>query len=179
MALAEVIEDIELSYKQFEFAIRLLTYCEVGNLDAKKFDDDHVIDLPEGTFHFPAGRFSDVASITNGAAIGVLLSVGGMAIALDRGFDEKKFPRDPAANDPAGKLRLLIYMVRSAFAHDIASPCWEVRGAFQRRLTIDFDPNPLTIDLTALHGQAFHMNQLGGYYNWVRIYENALDLLKT
>jgi hypothetical protein len=179
MALADVIADIELSYKQLEFSIRLLTYCENGNLDPGKFDDDHVVALPEGTLHFPAGNFSDLDSIYNAAAIGVLLSVGAMALALDRGFDEIGLSRSPAANDPNGKLRILIYMLRCAYAHDIASPRWKVSEPFRRQLTIDLDPNPLTVDLAALGGTPFVIDQIGGYYNWVRIYWAALNILNS
>jgi hypothetical protein len=179
MALADVIADIELSYRQLEFSIRMLTYCEMGHLNPEEFDDDHVIALPEGSLHFPAGNFGDSASINRSAVIGTLLSVAAMALALDRGFEEIGLARNPAANDSNGKLRLLIYMVRCAFAHDIASPVWEVRAPFRRQLTIDFDPTPLTIDLAALDGIPFVIDQIGGYFNWDRIYHAVMQILNS
>ena len=179
MALAEVIQDIELSYRQFEFSIRLLSFCELGKIDPKEFDDDHIIALPEGTLHFPAGQFASKESIQHAAAIGVLITVGAMALAMDRGFEEIKVARDPKATDSTGRLRLLIYMIRCAYAHDVASPCWQARGDFQRQLIIDLDPNPLTLDLADVNGKPFNVEQIGGYYNWDRLYRMVLAILKS
>ena len=45
---------------------------------------------------------------------------------------------DPDARDNLGQLRMLIYMCRCAFAHNVLYPEWEVRGKYERRLDIAY-----------------------------------------
>ena len=179
MALTEVLEDIRLSFRQLEFSIRLLTWCERGNIAPKEFDDEHIVKLEDGDLNFPAGEFADAENITRSAGIGVLLAMGASAIALNSGFDEVKLEPHPASADGITRLRTLVYMVRNAYAHDIASPQWEVRGPFLRELTVDLDNGQLSIDLSALHGTAFDVSHIGGYANWYRIRRAAVSYLET
>jgi hypothetical protein len=95
MAIAEILEDIELAFCQLEFSIRLLSYCELGKLDPKELDDDHFLHLDGGDLHFPAGRFASRENVQNAAGVGVLLTVSATALALNRGFDEVGPKPDP------------------------------------------------------------------------------------
>lgn len=179
MALAESLEDIEIAFRHLEFSIRLLSYCELGKLNPHDFDDDHAIQLDHDYLHFPAGQVATKERIEQAAAIGVLLAAGGTAIALNRGFDEAGPNPDPTSADPIIRLRTLIYMVRSAYAHDIAAPCWEARGPFLRQLTVDLENGPMTVDLSTLHGHPFTVDQIGGYGNWYRIRRAATTYLAS
>ena len=68
-------------------------------------------------------------------------------------------------------------MVRCAQAHGIAEPVWEARGKYLRTLTVDLEGVSISLDLQTLNGKLFHIEQLGGYVNWYRIYSAAFQLL--
>jgi hypothetical protein len=38
MEIHEALEDIEITFRQLEFAVKLLSFCECGNIDPNKFD---------------------------------------------------------------------------------------------------------------------------------------------
>lgn len=174
MALNEAIEDIEIAFRQLEFTIRLLSFCELGGIDPKAFDDHHIVKLPEGDLDFPAGIFATGEDMNRAAGTALLTAAGATALALDSGFAAAGIAQDPNANDPVGMLRCLVFMVRCAYAHNIASPTWEVRGTFQRSLTLTLDNGPFTIDLRPLHGRPFTTGDIGGYPNWYRIHRASL-----
>ena len=51
------LSDVEQAFKQLEFAIKLMCYCELGHLDKGKFDFDVTIQLDEENVGFPDGSF--------------------------------------------------------------------------------------------------------------------------
>ena len=67
------------------------------------------------------------------------------------------------ATDANGKLRLLAYMVRCAYAHGFAYPCWNVTNKKAGALTVDIEGQIITLDLPHLHGEVFDIEQIGGY----------------
>jgi hypothetical protein len=177
MELYEVLEDIDIVFRQLEFAIKLLSFAELENIDPKAFDTDHVVMLERGSLHFPAKHFSDTDSIIQAANIFVLIAFSASALVLDKGFEVIGMKRDPEARDNVGRLRALTYMIRCAQAHSVSDPRWEVRGEFARVLTVDLgDGDPISLDLTQLHGQRFHIDQLGGYIAWYKIRDTALQV---
>ena len=178
MALADAIADIENGFEQLEFAIRLLSACELGKIDPSIVDDAHTVQQPGGMLNFPAGKFATTERLVRAASINVLIAAAATALTLDRGFEVAGIARDPCATDQVGMLRLLVYMVRSAYAHDIASPRWEVRGHFQRQLKLTLEGGDYVIDLTHLHGQTFTIDDIGGYLNWYRIYRASMSVIK-
>lgn len=180
MELHAVLEDIDIVFRQLEFAIKLLSFAELENIDPKAFDTDHVVMLERGSLHFPAKHFGDSDSIIRAANISVLIAFSASVLVLDKGFEVIGVKRDPEASDNIGRLRALIYMIRCAQAHSIADPRWEVRGKFARVLTVDLDDSdPITLDLTHLHGQRFHIDQLGGYIAWYKIRDAAVRVFST
>jgi hypothetical protein len=165
----EALEDIEIPFRQLEFAIKLLSFCGLRNINPKDFDTDHVLSLEGGNLNFPLGQFSDQDSLNRAASISVLLAFSASVLVLDKGFEVIGIAPNPEATDNVGKLRALIYMVRCAQAHGIADPHWEVRGKFARSMTVDLAGAQILLDQAALHGRRFHIDQLGGYENWYRI----------
>ena len=70
MTLREALEDAEIGFRQFEFAVRMLSYCELDHVKPADFDTDHLIMLEGGSLHFPSGHFSTTDHIVRGAGIG-------------------------------------------------------------------------------------------------------------
>jgi hypothetical protein len=179
MTIKDALEDIEIGFRQLEFAIRMLTYCELGNIKPSDFDTAHITFLEGGSIKFPTGYFSDTDAITRAASIGVLIAFSATVLVLDKAFEVVGITPNPEASDGSGQLRTLVYMIRCAQAHGLADPRWEVRGKYLRTLNLDLNGSKLSIDLQSLNEHRFHIDQIGGYLNWYRIRDSAIDVLST
>jgi hypothetical protein len=173
----EALADVDTAFRQLEFAIKLLSYCELDHVKPSDFDTDHLIFLEGEKLNFPSGKFSDIDAIVRAASIGVLLAFSASVLVLDKAFEVAGIRSDPEATGKDARLRTLVYMVRCAQAHGIAEPRWEVRGKYLRILAVDNAGTELSLDLPALHGEVFHIDQIGGYPNWYRVRDAACALI--
>jgi len=178
-ALKYALEDVETAFTQLEFAIKLLSYSELGHIKPEDFDTDHLVQLELGNLHFPTGKFNSQDAIIRAASIAVLQAFSATALVLDKAFEAKGMRPNPEATDAGELLRTLIYMVRCAQAHGLADPRWEVRGKYRRVLKFDIEGEQLSLDLAALDGQPFIIEQIGGYETWCRLYAAATRLLRA
>jgi hypothetical protein len=105
------------------------------------------------------------------------LSFSGSVLVLDKAFEVAGIKADPEASDNTVRLRTLVYMLRCAQAHGPADPRWEVRGKYIRTLAVDLDGKVVLLDLAALNGQLFIVDQIDGYQNWYRIRNIAVRAL--
>ena len=176
--LESALLDVEQAFKQLEFAIKLMCYCERGDLDKKKFDSDVTIQLDEENVEFPDGSFQSDQEVVTASHINVSICFGVSAIVMDAAFELAKIGRNPNSRDPKDELRTLVYMVRCAFAHNPAKPCWEARGDFARNIQLNLGENGLSIDMVALHGNDFDYSHIGGFANWYAIREEAVRTIK-
>lgn len=178
MNISEALQDVEIAFRQFEFAIRLLSYCELGHVKPADFDTDHLVMLEGGSLHFPTRNFSTLDAINRAASVSVLLAFSGSVLVLDKAFEVVGVKADPEASDNIVRLRTLVYMLRCAQAHGPADPRWEARGRYARTLSVDLDAVAVSLDLAALNAQPFVIDQIGGYGNWYRILHIAMRMLK-
>ena len=170
--------DLDLAFRQLEFTIKLLSFCELGKINPSEFDTNHIVEIGNERLHFPRGKFSDKISLEKAAETSVLIAMSASALVLNDAFNAFGILPNPDATDNEGQLRALVYIVRCAYAHNIAAPLWEVRGKYLRTLSVNLDGGSISLDLRPLHGQLFHLNQLGGYANWYRIKVAAHRLLR-
>lgn len=177
MKMHEALQDVDIAFDNLEFAIKLLSFCELGKIDPSDFDTDHIVQLEQGSLHFPTGKFGTVDSLVRASSICVLVMAGASALVLDNAFEVAGIKADPETTDKVGLLRTLVYTVRCAYAHGIAEPRWEVRGKYCRTISVDLDGVSIVLDLKALHGRSFDVEQLGGYINWYRIRDAAVAVL--
>jgi hypothetical protein len=175
--LTDALEDVQITFLQVEYAIKMLTYCEGGKIDANVFDTDHTILLEKGNLGFPSGHFSNPDNILRAANVSVALALGASALALDKAFEVAGIQPEPLSEDRLTKLRTLVYMVRCAYAHGIAEPRWEVRGKNKRKLLVEVRSGLIELDLDALHGEAFDFEQLGGHHIWFQIRDETVASL--
>ena len=178
MTLNEALEDVEIAFLQLEFAIKLLSYCELEKIDPTEFDTDHTVRLENGNLKFPVGHFSDLDNIIRAAKVSVALAFGGSALALDKAYEVAGIEPDPASKDGLIKLRTLVYMVRCAYAHGVADPKWEVQGKYRITMEVELAGEPIMIDLRKLDGQDFDFDHLGGHHNWFGIWHDAISALR-
>ena len=60
MEVSETLEDIEIVFRHLAFTIKMLSFCELGNINPKDFDTHHTVMLEAGGFdHSLAHRRAD------------------------------------------------------------------------------------------------------------------------
>src|SRR5947209_19216585 len=113
----EALEDVEIGFRQLEFTIKLLSFCELQHIKPSDFDTDHLVLLEGGSLRFPTGKFSTEESIIKAAGTGVLNAFSVSVLDLDNAFEVAGVKGDPHAHDGLGRHRILIYMRRYVALH--------------------------------------------------------------
>jgi hypothetical protein len=67
MKIQDALDDVDIAFRQLEFAIKLLSFCELGNINPSDFDTDHIVFLGTERLNFPRGKFNDRDSIIKAA----------------------------------------------------------------------------------------------------------------
>ena len=173
------IEDIKRAFMQLEFAIKLMCYCELGKIHHKEFDSDVTIILENENVSFPSGSFKNNESLVLAAQTGVSIAFGVTANVLDAAFEVAGIKRSPSSNIEIDVLRSIVYMVRCAFAHNSAMPCWEVRGQYSRQMPIVINGVTFNFNFQTLNGQPFEYEHIGGFANWQHMRSAAEKVIKS
>lgn len=143
------------AFANLEFAWKLLAYGEAGGIDLEKLDIPIVFSDDNGRPFFvpPPKIFDDPNDLILALHNNLTIAFGAAAITLNRSIEEAGHRRPGGAFETENdQCVALVYMVRNAFAHDIAEPKWEIRNPiFQREYVI----GGKTFDLRALNGRHF------------------------
>lgn len=169
MTITDALEDVEIAFRQIEFALKMSAYWDRAEMNSVDFVTDLSVRLPEGDLHFPTDHFSEKENIMRAAEISVAVAFGTSALALDQALEVSGFRPNPESEDPFDHIRCVIYLVRCAYAHRIAEPVWEAKGKKRRAYTLQIGQEPVTVDLVALNGRSFSFENLGGHKNWFRM----------
>lgn len=92
----------------------------------KKFDSDITILLQNENVVFSDSDFEKESIIMTSHML-VEIAFGVSAIALDAIYDAAGVKKNDKSRESKDDLCTLVYMVRCAFAHNIAAPRWEAR----------------------------------------------------
>lgn len=167
----ELIEDVELSYKLFEFAIRTMFYAELEFFDVERFGCDVQLNLPEENVAYRVGNFTSNDAITKASWMSVGVAFGSTAICLDCLLE------NVASTNPNLQVsKSLIAAVRNAFSHGIAAPRWHIKPHKIEVIDLSFIDAP-KIDLSVLNGQVFDYSQIGGLAVWYRLKDYVIKNL--
>lgn len=171
------IEDVEHAFRQLEFAIKLMCYCELGHIDVEKFDADITILLQNENVGYNAGGFEkDSIVMTSQMLVGTAFGVS--AIVLDALYDAAGIKKNIKSREPKDDLRMLVYMVRCAFAHNIAAPVWDARGPdFAREFCLPLTPYA-NVDLSQINGASFDYEHIGGFAQWYKIKGAVIQVVR-
>ena len=177
MTLTDALTDVDIAFRQVEFSIKLLSYCELEKIDPSEFDTDHTTRLETDNLHFPQGHFTSLENIVRAACVCVSSALGTSALALNKAWEVAGIAPDPDSEVETTKLRTVVHMIRCAYAHGVADPKWEVRGAYLRTLKVSLRRGSIELDLRNLHGQSFDFDQLGGHGKWLEIRDETVATL--
>lgn len=168
-----LIEDVELSFRLFEFSIRSMCYAELKKFDEQVFSRDLVLKLKPENIVYPAGSFQSHEEIIKAAQMAVGSSFGATAICLD-------FLLESISSQSAqiSTLKSLVGAVRNAFSHRVAEPAWYVKPHRIEILDLSFIQGP-SVDLAALNGSIFDYAQIGGLAAWYRVKTYVLGVARN
>ncbi|WP_299977045.1 hypothetical protein [Desulfobacula sp.] len=175
------LEQVQQAFLQLSWAIKLSSFLQ-KHLPTNKVDFDHFHsvddpDDPDGCICLPDDQFNSINDIYLGAENAILRSVGDLFLAFDTALGEAGKKNDPSAQDSFGQLRILIYMSRCSFAHNVLAPCWEVRGKYRRQIEIKLTDISLQLDLRELADKPFDIKQIGGYLQLFKIKDYIIQIL--
>ena len=173
-------EQVQQAYLQLCWAIKvdryLLDHLRGNEID---FDSPLTIDDPTDPLFLPGDQFNTVEDIYLCAMNCICQALGALFLALDTALNQAGIRNDPSAKDSDGQLRILIYMGRCAFAHNVLAPHWNVYNEYCRQLDITLPGGALHIDMNKLSDKPFDINQIGGYSQLFKIKEYVLQVLSV
>jgi hypothetical protein len=110
MKLKNALDDVDIAFRQLEFAVKLLSFCELGNIKPSDFDTDHIVLLGRERLNFPRGKFNDADSIIRAAGTSVLIAFSASVLVLDDAFQAAGMKADPETVEMTGNSeRLFIW----------------------------------------------------------------------
>ena len=150
---------------QYIFNLKLFEYATKDQIDVEKFDSKIEFESDGSIFSLKENMFGS-EGIINAAANNVLLSLGTLFITVDTYLSDLGFSNDPNNMTELGMYRSLMYMLRSAFAHNMLMPKWNVQGPYAKlKFDIDLGHSKITGDLSELDGKIFNEKDIGGHRN--------------
>jgi len=166
--MQELIEDVELAFKLYEFSIRTMCYAELEYFDVERFGRDLGLDFKQENVLYGKGQFANVSEIIQASQMAVGTAFGATAICLDCLLENS------GSVEPNLKvIKSLVSAVRNAFSHGIAAPRWFIKPHKVEVLDLSFISGP-KIDLASLNGEIFDYAQIGGLAVWYRVKEYVL-----
>lgn len=106
-----------------------------------------------------------------------LVTTGTCFVAIDEALDEMlgEKPETYMDND-SDSLRAVIYMTRCAFAHNPASPVWQIKTKYRKVFKIK--PINFEIDLRQLNGKALDYSHFGGFMYMHELILHSMAIIK-
>ena len=105
-------------------------------------------------------------------------ALGTTAIVIDTALDAVLGSKKPADTSQVGSARAIIYMLRCAFAHDMAFPVWSCKNKYQLQYTVNLPQlGRIVFDAKALNGQNLKLEHIGGLEAYVELIEFCKGLI--
>lgn len=156
------IDRIDQALLALEFAIKVMNYVTRGKVNKDELDCDTLIRLPGGNLSLSRSAFHTYDDLVHASENLYSQALAASAIAMEVALQGAGIRNDPNDRSDRGQVRSLVYMIRSAFAHDLQVPTWEVRGAYAQQMRVRFGRHDLQVDLSSLHGQPLVLEHFGG-----------------
>ena len=171
--LNELIQDVELSFKLFEFSVRTMCFAELGEINSEIFGRELQLNLEVENVSFSEGQFTKQEEIILASQMAVSAAFAATAVCLDCALENHE-----ASSSELKVLKSLISAVRNAFAHGIAAPKWYIKKHKFEVLNLNFILGP-EINLEMLNGEPFDYSQIGGLALWYRVKNEVIRALSN
>jgi len=156
------INRIDQALLALEFAIKVMNYIALGKINKDDLDCDTLICLPDGNLRLGQSTFHTYDDLVHASENLYSQALAASAVAMEAALQGAGIRNDPNDRSERGQVRSLVYMIRSAFAHDLQVPTWSVRGPYAQQMRVRFWCHDLQVDMTTLDGQPLVLEHFGG-----------------
>ncbi|MBX3334435.1 MAG: hypothetical protein KF876_09935 [Nitrospira sp.] len=156
------IDRIDQALLSLEFAIKLMNYVALGKINKEDLDCGTLVHLPGGNLSFGKSTFHTYDDLIHASENLYSQALAASAVAMETALQGAGIPNNPNDRSDRGRVRSLVYMIRSAFAHDLQVPTWEVRGPYAQKMPVRFGRHDFYIDMKTLDGQPLSLEHFGG-----------------
>jgi len=170
---------IDQAFLQLDFAIKLLTYSELEKINKDEFDGEVEILMKSRSLNLGPNSFNTYDDIILAAQNNFTITLGFTAITLDQLLSEAGFSTDLPVNSPDRDLRALVFMIRSAFAHNMMFPRWKAVGPFAREMRINLSSGAIVVDTSKLNGKPFCESHIDGMEKYFEMKEEVKRMLSV
>lgn len=120
---------------------------------------------------FPEGSDEDLRL---GISNIVLVALSASALTVDETLDQVFGDRSADTDTNRVNIRVMVYQLRNAFAHNPWRPKWLVYPKYRNVFPIELDEGSKFIfDATALDGDGIKPEQVGGLEFWVKLLQHC------
>lgn len=162
---------------QYIYNLKLYDYLLKDKINRYKFDKEIELISFGGSLLLQKNLFSD-EDIIDGAANNIMLSLGTLFIMIDTCLSDLGFHNDANNTTASGMYRTLIYMLKSAFAHNMLQPKWKIKGSYSKiKFNLRLKHGNIKCDLSKLNGKLFKEEDLGGYKNIKELVDFSTDII--
>ena len=162
-------------FKTWVFSMHIKSAIENGKISDECFTNDYKIGKRISYY--------DIGDIKTWSYNLASTAKGSCFVAFDEALDSiyKKKPGDfpnKYHDMKRGTLRILIYMIRCAFAHNPAHPTWQAYGKYAGIGKLKLQDIGLELDIAELNGQSLSDSQFGGFEKLVELMEYCLEVIR-
>jgi len=175
----DILKNINQAFLQLEFSLKLLTHFELVKVNKDEFDTNVRIRGKYINLDIPHNRFNTYNDLVIAADNTCSITLGFTSIVLDDSLQSAGFSHKPQDKSTDGLVRTLIYLIRCAYAHNMMYPIWEIKTKYIYKIEIPLKYEVIELDLSQKNGKPFHINDIGGFQNYLEIKDKVINLIET
>lgn len=116
------IDRIDPALLALEFALKVMNYVVLGKINKEDLDCNTLIRLPGGNLSFGKSIFHTYDDLVHASENLYSQALAASAVAMEVALQGAGIPNNLNDRSDRGQVRSLVYMIRSAFAHDLQVP---------------------------------------------------------
>lgn len=150
---------LDSAIKQFEFSLKLWHYLQEYPIQLKDFDIPLTIEEGASRIVMSEGTFTGYGELIVASENITSMCFGSIAIVLWKAIQHADYVLPKSITQEKDELASLVYMIRCAFAHDMAKPRWNIKKEkYNRKYRIGSH----IISLIEKDGKIFSYQDIGG-----------------
>jgi len=158
-SLDDFIGYLHTAVKQFEFSLKLWHYLQEHPINLEEFDISLTVEEGASRIVMSEGTFSNYDELVVASENVTSMCFGSIAIVLWKTIEHVGYKLPSVIELDKDDVACLIYMIRCAFAHDMARPRWNIKKEKYRKV---YRIGNHAISLTNKNGKIFSYQDIGG-----------------
>ncbi|MCL5801910.1 MAG: hypothetical protein M1283_05265 [Gammaproteobacteria bacterium] len=161
-------------------AIRLSGEVEAGRINTEIFKRGVIIHTGGNGLRLPPFHEGTDQDIKHGIANIVLIALGASALTVDETLNEVFGKAATDTDSTRIGIRVMVYQLRNAFAHNPWRPKWIVFPKYRNSYPIELDDGSrFTFDATNLNGDGVKPEHVGGLEFWTKLLQHCERLVSS